>query len=99
MDATSPARTWITGGTDTDHGGAALDVHITSEAWKCTEHTHTFEHKLSDRSLSSVQTDLQVRTAHGTQKGVDKRTSPQITWDSNATRCREAKTTEHKVME
>ena len=79
--------------------GAALDVHITSEAWKCTEHTHTFEHKLSDRSLSSLQTDLQVRTAQRTQKGVDNRTSPQITWDSNATRCREAKTTEHKVME
>ena len=40
--------------------GAALDVHITDEAWRYKARTYAFQDKLSDHSMSIVDTDMQV---------------------------------------
>ena len=64
--------------------GAALGVHITAEAWRYKLSVYTFPSTLSDHSLSSVHTDIQVRlratarTVHN--KEVHRRVVRTKTW-------------------
>ena len=74
----------------THTGGTALDVHITEQASRYEARGYTFPKKLSDHSLSMVDTDIPTGAAKSRVSTKPQPTYQQVAWSKDVTKWKQA---------